>query len=210
MGRFVFIIRDPIILIALGYDLSEERRHLMDIDNGRWADSGYLWSIEYSDIRPTSVGEIIPYMSEGRALLYYYITGYVILRIMCVLSSATDIAVCYWAHVRISTDECIYWYISWENLEICLISGCSLNPTFIFARVNINGYRHKFAQIQNLLLKRSVDLLAISETKLDIHKFPVLCWWLYSLSTRQKFLKWWIIDVCTFWHCASSCHTFWM
>ena len=38
---------------------------------------------------------------------------------------------------------------------------------FIFAHVNINSYRHKFAQIQDLLRKISVDLLAISETKLD-------------------------------------------
>ena len=42
---------------------------------------------------------------------------------------------------------------------------------FIIAHVNINTYRHKFAQIQDLLRKRSVVLLAISETKLD-NTFP--------------------------------------
>ena len=38
---------------------------------------------------------------------------------------------------------------------------------FIFVHVNINSYRHKFAPLQEILRGRFVDLLIISESKLD-------------------------------------------
>ena len=42
---------------------------------------------------------------------------------------------------------------------------------FIYAHVNINSYRHKFAYVNDLLQKQCFDYLAISETKLD-DSFP--------------------------------------
>ena len=42
---------------------------------------------------------------------------------------------------------------------------------FIFVHVNMNSYRHKFAPTQELLRGRFVDLLIISESKLD-ESFP--------------------------------------
>ena len=42
---------------------------------------------------------------------------------------------------------------------------------FIFVHVNINSYRHKFAPLQEILRGRFVDLLIISESKLD-ESFP--------------------------------------
>ena len=41
---------------------------------------------------------------------------------------------------------------------------------FVFVHVNINSYRHKFAPLQEILQGRFVDLLIISESKLD--SFP--------------------------------------
>lgn len=42
---------------------------------------------------------------------------------------------------------------------------------FIFCHVNINSFRHKFACIQDILRRKHVDYLAISESKLD-SSFP--------------------------------------
>ena len=42
---------------------------------------------------------------------------------------------------------------------------------FIFMHLNINSYRHKFVYVSDLLNKKSVDYLAISETKL-VDNFP--------------------------------------
>ena len=42
---------------------------------------------------------------------------------------------------------------------------------FIFVHVNINSFRYKFAALQEILSKRHVDFLAISESKLD-NSFP--------------------------------------
>ena len=38
---------------------------------------------------------------------------------------------------------------------------------FVFTHVNINSFRHKYPFIRDMLNKQSVDLLAISESKLD-------------------------------------------
>ena len=38
---------------------------------------------------------------------------------------------------------------------------------FIFLNVNINSFRHKFAPMQTILNDRKVDLLVVSESKLD-------------------------------------------
>ena len=46
---------------------------------------------------------------------------------------------------------------------------CQYN--FIFVHVNINSIRYKFAALQEILNKRHVDFLAISESKLD-NSFP--------------------------------------
>ena len=43
---------------------------------------------------------------------------------------------------------------------------------FIFAHININSYRNKFVYVSDLLFKRKVDNLAVSETKLDA-SFPL-------------------------------------
>ena len=42
---------------------------------------------------------------------------------------------------------------------------------FIFAHVNINSFRHKFAFVHDILQKQCLDYFAISETKLD-DSFP--------------------------------------
>ena len=44
------------------------------------------------------------------------------------------------------------------------------SSNFLFAHVNINSFRHKYPFIHDMLIKQSVDLLAISESKLD-HSF---------------------------------------
>ena len=44
------------------------------------------------------------------------------------------------------------------------------SSNFLFAYVNINSFRHKYPFIHDMLIKQSVDLLAISESKLD-HSF---------------------------------------
>ena len=38
---------------------------------------------------------------------------------------------------------------------------------FIFEHLNINSYRHKYISIRDILAKKHVDYLAISESKLD-------------------------------------------
>ena len=44
------------------------------------------------------------------------------------------------------------------------------SSNFLFGHVNINSFRHKYPFIHDMLIKQSVDLLAISESKLD-HSF---------------------------------------
>ena len=42
---------------------------------------------------------------------------------------------------------------------------------FIFAHINVNGFRSKFIELKDILLNGTFDLLAVSETKLD-SSFP--------------------------------------
>ena len=62
---------------------------------------------------------------------------------------------------------------------------------FIFMHLNINSYRHKFVYVSDLLNKKSVDYLAISETKLD-DSFPKSQFLIegYSLYRPHKLLCW--------------------
>ena len=56
---------------------------------------------------------------------------------------------------------------------------------FIFAHVNINSFRHKYASIHDILSKKQVDYMAISETKLD-ESFPCAQFAAQDFSTHRQ------------------------
>ena len=68
---------------------------------------------------------------------------------------------------------------------------------FIFAHLNINSYRHKYISIHDILAKKHVDYLAISESKLDASfpsaQFPAQD---YILSIDKMFLR--LAAACSF------------
>ena len=63
-----------------------------------------------------------------------------------------------------------------DNIDCDLSTGVTafrrrFMSNFIFAHLNINSYRHKYISIHDILAKKHVDYLAISESKLDT-SFP--------------------------------------
>ena len=67
---------------------------------------------------------------------------------------------------------------------------------FLFAPVNINSFRHKYPFVHDMLIKQSVDLLAISESKLDHsftdYQFQVTDYAIYSCPDKYNTVK----DIC--------------
>ena len=63
-----------------------------------------------------------------------------------------------------------------DNIDCVLFPGVTafrrrFISNFIFAHLNINSYRHKYISIHDILAKKHVDYLTISEFKLDA-SFP--------------------------------------
>ena len=56
-------------------------------------------------------------------------------------------------------------FIIFVPLYLILENGFSQN--FIFAHININSFRHKYGFIRDLLIKNTVDIFAVAESKID-------------------------------------------
>ena len=65
----------------------------------------------------------------------------------------------------------------------------SLCHNFIFAHLNINSYRHKYISIHDILAKKHVDYLAISESKLD-DSFPSAQFPAHDYSLYRQDVSW--------------------
>ena len=79
-------------------------------------------------------------------------------------------------HLRYHVDSCHQWFPDDNDTKSSDIYNLSPKVfdfrrryifNFVFTHVNINSFRHKYPFIRDILNKQPVDLLAISESKLD-------------------------------------------
>ena len=82
-----------------------------------------------------------------------------------------------------------------DNIDCDLFPGVTafrrrFISNFIFVHLNINSYRHKYISIHDILAKKHVDYLAISESKLDAsfpsEQFPAQDYSLYRQDVSSS------------------------